>query len=278
MKKPWTRWQNLLKALLALLLIVMLLRWLEHSLVYHPGRTMDATGADLGRPFEDVFFKTADGVELNGWFFPGNTNSTRAQTAVLVFHGNAGNICDRLDLCGTLLQTGVSVFAIDYRGFGRSRGRPGEEGTYLDAQAAHRWLRQKGFAGRNIIAYGESLGGGVASELCVREETGGLILQSTYTSMPDIGKELYPWLPVRWMSTIQYDTRAKLPRVKVPVIVLHGRGDGLIGFHHAERNFAAAGEPKLFWEIEGEHNDPLQNQARFAEGIEKFLKLLDGRR
>jgi len=239
---------------------------------------MTASGAELGRPWEEVFFKARDGVELNGWFYPLRpAEGSGAEPAVLVCHGNAGNISSRLDLYAALLESGVNVFAFDYRGYGRSRGRPGEEGTYLDAQAAYQWLRQKGFATKRIIAYGESLGGGVASELCLREEPGGLILQSTFTSIPDIGAELFPWLPARWISHIRYDTRSRLPRLNLPVLVLHARHDELIGFHHAESNFAAANEPKMFWEIQGDHNDPLADRARFIQGLRKFLELVEGR-
>jgi pimeloyl-ACP methyl ester carboxylesterase len=251
----------------------MLFRWFEHSQVYHPSRTMDATGAELGRPFENVFFKTGDGIELNGWFFPANTNSPRAHLAVLVCHGNGGNISHRLALYRALLETGVAVFAFDYRGYGRSQGRPGEVGTYLDAQAAYQWLTKEGFA--DIIVFGESLGGGIASELCLREKMRGLILLSAFTSIPDIGKEFFPWLPAKLLGTIEYDTRARLPRLKIPVLVMHSRADELAAFHHAERNFAAANEPKLFWEISGGHNDALDEPARFVEGIEKFLGLVE---
>ncbi|HWX21894.1 MAG TPA: alpha/beta hydrolase [Candidatus Binatia bacterium] len=260
--------------MLAGLLIIVMLQWFEHSQVYRPDRFLTATGAELGRPFEDVFFSASDGMELNGWFYPANTNSPRGSWVVLVCHGNAGNIGHRLDLCQTLLATAVNVFLFDYRGFGRSQGRPSEEGTYLDAQAAHHWLAKKGFAARNILVFGESLGGGIASELAEREETGGLILQSTFTSVPDLGAELFPWLPVRWLGRIQYDTRRKLPRLHVPVLVMHSRTDGLISFHHAERNFASANEPKLFCELKGTHNDPLSDQASFNSGIEKFLQML----
>ena len=253
----------------------MLLRWFERNQVYHPSRILDATGQELGRPCENVFFKAADGVELNGWFYPADTNSPRARFVILVCHGNGGNISHRLDLYRALLATGVGVFAFDYRGYGRSQGWPGEEGTYLDAQAAHQWLRQKGFAGGDIIAYGESLGGAVAAELCVREQTGGLVLQSAFTSALEIGKELFPWLPVRWLNTIKYDTRGKLPRLTVPVLVMHSRGDELIGFQHGEKNFAAANEPKQFWELQGEHNDPIADRARFVEGLETFLSLVE---
>ena len=229
--------KTLIELLVTCLLIVLMLRWFEHSQVYHPDRVLTATGAELGRPFEDVRFKASDGVELNGWFFPASTNSHRARLAVLVCHGNAGNISHRLDTCVALLATGVNVFVFDYRGYGRSQGRPSEEGTYRDAQAAYQWLRQKGFAGTNIIAFGESLGGGVAAELAAREPVGGLVLQSTFTSVPDMGAELFPWLPVRWLGTIHYDTRSKLPRLQVPVLVMHSPADELVGFHHGQSEF-----------------------------------------
>lgn len=256
----------------------MLLRWFEHNQIFHPNRKMEATGAELKRPFEDVVFKTRDGVELNGWFFPAKNpggadpgQAVRQRLVFLVCHGNGGNISHRLDLYRALLETAAAVFAFDYRGYGRSAGKPSEEGTYLDAQAAHSWLRQKNFAGKNILVYGESLGGAIAAELCLREETAGLVLQSTFTSIVELGAELYPWLPVRKIATIQYDTIGKLARVKVPVLVMHSQGDGLIGFRHAEKLFTAAGKPKLFWELEGAHNAPLSDRAKFIEGIENFL-------
>jgi hypothetical protein len=253
-----------------------MLRWFEHSQVYHPSRVLDATGAELGRPFEDVQFKASDGVELNGWFFPAATNSPRARLAVLLCHGNAGNISHRLDTCAAWLATGVNVLVFDYRGYGRSQGRPSEEGTYRDAQAAYQWLRQKHFSGTNIVVFGESLGGGVAAELAARETIGGLVLQSTFTSVTDMGAELFPWLPVRWLGKIRYDTRSKLPRLKVPVLVMHSPTDELIGFHHGQRNFAAANEPKLFWELKGDHNDPLADSKQFIAGLEKFFSLIKG--
>jgi fermentation-respiration switch protein FrsA (DUF1100 family) len=268
--------KTLIQLLLTCLLIVLMLRWFEHSQVYHPDRVLTATGAELGRPFEDVRFKASDGVELNGWFFPASTNSPRAPFALLLCHGNAGNIGHRLDTCAALLATGSSVFVFDYRGYGRSQGRPSEEGTYRDAQAAYQWLRQKGFPGTNIIAFGESLGGGIAAELAARETVGGLVLQSTFTSIPDMGADLFPWLPVRWLGTIHYDTRSKLPRVKVPVLVMHSPADELVRFRHGQRNFAAANEPKLFWELRGDHNDPLAETKHFIAGLEKFLSLIKG--
>ncbi len=266
------RWIRLLAGCI---LIVVMLRWFEHSQVYHPYRQLEAAAADLGRPFEDVDFKTSDGVGLHGWFFPASTNSPRVSLAFLICHGNGGNISHRLDLCAALLRTGAGVLVFDYRGYGKSEGRPGEEGTYRDAQAAHAWLRQKGFRGERIIAFGESLGGGVVSELALRETVGGIVLQSTFTSIPDIGAEVYPWLPVRWISTIKYDTHAKLPRIHVPVLVMHSRDDDLAAFHHAERNFSAANEPKIFCELSGGHNDAAWEQPKFSDAIEQLTKTVD---
>jgi len=254
---------------------IIMLRWFEHSQVYHPSRTLDATGQELGRPFENVFFETSDGLRLNGWFYASNTNSPGSSPTVLVCHGNAGNISHRLELCRTLLDEGLNVFVFDYRGYGLSQGRPSEEGTYRDARAAFEWLERKGL--HQVIAYGESLGGGVASELCLHEQTCGLILQSTFTSIPDIGAELFPWLPVRLLASIRYETMNRLPRIKVPVLVMHSRDDGLIRFRHGERNFAAANQPKLFCELKGGHNEPLTDVTAFRAGIQGFLRLIKNR-
>src|SRR5580765_3207562 len=156
-----------------------MLRWFEHHQVYCPSRAMEAGAAVLGTPFEDVLLAASDGVRLHGWFFPANRKARRARLALLLMHGNAGNISHRLEFCRAWLELGLNVLLFDYRGYGQSEGRPGEAGTYLDAQAAYHWLRQKGFAPANIIALGKSLGGGIASELVLREPLGGLILQST---------------------------------------------------------------------------------------------------
>lgn len=272
------RWLiRLAKTALVLAVLFMLLRWFEHKQTFQPRRDMEARPAELGRPWEDVRFAAADGVKLHGWFFPGAPDSPHADRVFLVCHGNAGNISHRLPLAAALLASGASVFAFDYRGYGLSEGRPTEAGTYLDAQAAHAWLVQKGFAATNIIAFGLSLGGGVASELAGRETVGGLVLQSTFTSVPDLGAELFPFLPVRTLGSIRYDTRSKLPRLRVPVLILHSRSDQLIRFHHAEQNLAAANEPKLLREISGEHYEVPEDLVPFHAAIGEFLQVLEQR-
>jgi hypothetical protein len=275
----WRR-KRVLRLLATLLLLpgalYLMLRWFEHHQVYQPSAAWCADGTVLGRAWENVFFTTSDGVKLNAWFFPAEPDSPHGQWVILFCHGNGGNISHRLDAYSALLETGANVFGFDYRGYGASQGAPSEAGTYLDAQAACQWLRQRGFAATDIVAFGESLGGGVVSELARRETVAGIILQSTFTSIPDLGAELLPWLPVRWLARIKYDTLSKLPRLHFPVLVMHSRADTLIRFHHGQRLFAAAHEPKLFWELSGDHNQPLEaDRAKFVAGVEKFLALLE---
>jgi uncharacterized protein len=248
-----------------------MIRWFEHSQVYAPSRVMETCTLDW--PREDVTFTARDGCRLSGWFFPAEKGSLRSNLAFLLLHGNAGNICDRLGFYEAWLGLGVNVLSFDYRGYGSSDGVPSEEGTYLDAEAAHAWLVARGFAPDKIVVVGKSLGGGIGSELALRARVGGLILQNTYTSIADVGADLFPFLPVRWMNKIKYNTVSKLPKIHVPVLVIHSRDDELIRFRHAERNFAAANEPKMFWQIKGGHNDVLvSDRARYLEGLEKFLQ------
>jgi uncharacterized protein len=264
------RWQVLLRIGILLLVIYVMLRWFEYKQIYHPSRPMDAAPGQLGRPFEDVFILVEHGQRIHAWYFPAQNT---ASPVVLVCHGNAGNISHRMDLAALLLESGAGVLLFEYRGYGRSDGKPGEENTYRDAQAAYHWLIARGVPGTNIIAYGESLGGGIVSELAAREPLGGLILQSTFTSITDLGAELFPWLPVRLISTIKYDTRAKLPKLHVPVLILHSRRDDLIAFHHAEENFAAANEPKFLREISGGHSDALwASRPAMLAAIREFLQ------
>ena len=227
----------------------------------------------LDWPREDMTLTARDGCRLSGWFFPAEKGSLRCRLVFLLLHGNAGNICNRLGFYEAWLGLGVNVFSFDYRGYGASDGTPSEEGTYQDAEAAYGWLMARGFGAGNIIVVGKSLGGGIASELAFRAPIGALILQSIYTSIADVGADLFPFLPVRWLNRIKYHTSSKLPHIHVPVLVIHSREDKVIRFRHAERNFAAANEPKMFWEIQGGHNDVLlAGRAGYLEGLEKFLQ------
>ena len=269
----------LLLLVVAPLMIWAFFRWFERSNVYQPSRTWWATGADLNGPWEDLWLRAADGTELSAWFFPAPARATSPfrDFAVVISLGNGGIISHRLPLYRVFLEAGLNVLAYDYRGYGRSGGRPTEAGTYADGEAAIDWLKSRGFAEDRILVHGESLGGGIAAELALRRpQLRGLILQSTFTSIPDLGRELFPFLPVRTLSTIAYDTRSKLPRIRVPVLILHSRADTLVRFSHAEANLAAANTPKALREIQGDHNDqPDASPEAFVAAVREFLRPCD---
>lgn len=274
----WTRnrLKNLIGLLLAPIVAYGLLRWFEHRQVYQPYATLQGSPDTLGVPWQEVWLTTGDGVRLHAWHLRASTRPDAGQRVVLVCHGNGGNISHRLDLYTLLLDLGLDVLAFDYRGYGRSQGRPSEEGTYRDAQAALAWLRDRGHPPDRILALGESLGGGVAVELGRRETLGGVILQSTFTSVPDLGAEIFPWLPVRSLGTIRYDNLAKLGELPVPVLILHSRADTIIPFHHGERLRAVAPAATLFRELRGDHNDALvAGYEEYGAALSDFLQLLD---
>ena len=274
LKNRWTR--RAAKLLVVLIFGFLMLRWFEHRLVFQPSAAIAAEAAQLGRPAEDVFIPVDKNGKIEAWFFPADPASApSSRRVILICHGNAGNISHRLELCRLLLETGASVMVFDYRGYGRSPGHPSEENTCRDAQAAYQWLRQKGFPATNIVGYGESLGGGVLAELAMREQLGGVILQSTFTSVPDLGAQMFPWLPVRLFGSVKYDTLQKLPRLKIPLLIMHSRQDTIIPFAHAQKNFAAAVAPKTFLEIRGDHNDAIfTSRAGILSAVKQFLAAL----
>jgi fermentation-respiration switch protein FrsA (DUF1100 family) len=250
--------------------------WFERRNVFQPASTLDASGEEIGFPKEDVWLTTSDRVRLHAWYYPGRAGTNGL--AFLLCHGNGGNIGHRLDQYYALLRLGVAVLAFDYRGYGHSAGSAGESGVYRDAEAAHDWLVARGYPAGGIIAHGESLGGGVATELALRRTVGGLVLQSSFTSVPDLGSEIFPWLPVRTVGRIKFATHEKLPRVQVPVLVLHSRTDTIVPFHHGERNFAAAREPKFLRELQGDHNDGLAvDREAFSQAMGEFIGVVTTR-
>jgi fermentation-respiration switch protein FrsA (DUF1100 family) len=226
----------------------------QDRLLYYPGmgRELAATPERYGLPFEDLAIRTEDGETLHAWWIP----ARNARGAVILFHGNAGNISYRLDYARMFDRLGYSTLLVEYRGYGRSTGSPSEQGTYRDAAASWRWLTEtKSVAGSDIVLFGESLGGAVAAWLAERERPRALVLASTFTSVPDLAAEIYPFLPVRLLSRYEYNTLDALARIHAPVLVAHSPSDDIIPFSHGKRLFAAAREPKSFLELAGGHND-----------------------
>lgn len=248
--------------------------WLtQDRLLYFPqiGRDNPATPAAAGLRFENLRLQTADGETLAAWWVPAPAEKT--QGAVLLLHGNAGSIADRIMYLPHFHALGYAVLLVDYRGYGASSGKPSEQGTYWDAQAAWQWLTVvRGIKPGVIVLAGESLGGAVAAELAARVQPRALILASTFTSVPDLGSEIYPWLPVRLISRYRYDTLAQLRNYRGPVLIAHSRDDEIVPFVHGERLFAAAPGRKSMLEMHGGHNDSfLFSQPAWARTVGDFL-------
>lgn len=226
----------------------------QSSLVFYPetGREISATPDQIGLPYEDIRLKTSDGISLHGWHIP----AAQPRGTVLFLHGNAGNISHRLDSVQMFHRLGYSTLIFDYRGYGKSGGTPTEEGTYMDAETAWRHLtEQRHISSCRIVLFGESLGGAVAAWLAARQKPAALVIASGFTSVPDLGQKLYPYLPVRWLARIHYDTRENLRSVAAPVLIAHSPEDEIVPFEHGRTLFAAANPPKHFLELTGGHND-----------------------
>ncbi|NNL45919.1 MAG: alpha/beta hydrolase [Woeseiaceae bacterium] len=233
-----------------------------------PGRTLTMTPTDVGMDYQDVAIETADGVTLHGWFIAGRTSQV-----LLFFHGNAGNISHRLDSIRQFRDLGLSVFIIDYRGYGQSEGRTTEKGTYSDADAAWRYLTEgRGIVPGDIVIFGRSLGASVASRLASKNRPLALIVESSFTSIPDIAQDLYPWLPARWLSRLSHATRDYVRDVRCPILVIHSRDDEIIPYRHGQAIFESANEPRTLLAIRGTHNDAfLRDERAYVEGIRTFL-------
>ncbi len=253
-------------------ILVVALYLFQSQLVFFPERVMEGTPHDIGLPFESILFRSTDNVELHGWFVPGS----HARGVILFCHGNAGNISHRVEYLRLFHGLGWSTFIFDYRGFGNSNGKPTEAGTYQDALGAwHYLVDTRRVQPEEIVIYGESLGGAVAAWLARGRHPAGLVLASTFTSLPDVAADVYPFFPVRWLARFHYNTRGFLSEVTCPVLVIHSRDDEIIPFAHGQILFEIARPPKAFLEIRGSHNTGfMDSRVRYVEGIDDFLSKL----
>jgi pimeloyl-ACP methyl ester carboxylesterase len=274
-------WENIVRTLLLILLTgvtvyVLLIAYVyifQARLIFFPsvpGRTLTATPSQIGLRFEEVRITTADRVDLHGWYVAAPVGAP----AVLLCHGNAGNIAQRLDWLEIFCGMGFAMLLFDYRGFGRSSGTPTEQGTYLDAEAAWDYLTNtKGFSPRSIVIVGESLGGPIAAHLAKDVAPGALILVSTFTSVPNLARSLYWYLPVRLLARFQYPTAAYVAHVQVPTLVIHSRDDEMIPFLHGEELCRHTSGSAQLLEIFGDHNAAFMlSRPKLTEGMRSFLE------
>jgi len=254
---------------LLLSLVLYLLQGRMVFLANMPGRALTATPSDFGFEFEDVSITTSDGEQLHGWYVP----ATRSRGVVLFFHGNAGNISHRLDSIEIFHQLGLDTLIIDYRGYGQSSGKPTEQGTYLDAQAAWNYLvDERGVAANRIIIFGRSLGGAIGAWLGTQHTPAAVIIESSFTSGVDMARRLYPFLPARLITRLRYPVAEYASRLQCPVLVVHSRDDEIIPFAMGQSIYAAVTQRKAFLELRGDHNGGIFiSRNDYLPGLDGFI-------
>jgi len=237
--------------------------WMEDGFIYFPAR-----GGVGPSPGEEVDLTASDGVRIHGWYVP----HPQAKVALLYLHGNAGHIEDRRSFIGDLRDLPANVLALDYRGYGKSEGRPSEDGLYRDVRAAYDWLARRHDPAR-IVVLGKSLGAAPACELATQVPLGGLVVQSAFTSIADMSRRVLPFFPARWFLRHKYDNLSKVPRIACPKLFIHGREDEMIPFEMAERMHAAAAEPKrAAWFDRGDHNGLIDGNGKaYFDALRRFL-------
>jgi uncharacterized protein len=299
-----TAWKNLWRLLLfgvsTYVAIVIMLAFLQRTLIYMPSRGARIEPRDAGLPLgrvHTISLRTDDDLELRGWHvLPSGQGAAdraacdeqlaRGRPVVLYFSGNAGHRAWRIEDFELFTRLGCDVFVFDYRGYGDNPGSPSESRLAADAAAVWRYATQERHIepGR-VVLVGESLGGGVAVRLAAEQSAagaapGGLILRATFSSLPDVAAYHYPWLPVRWLMVERYPSVERIPQVRCPILHLHGSRDTIIPIELGRRLFDAAppqsagGIPKRFVELPtADHNNILEvAESEFRAAVNDFLR------
>lgn len=226
---------------------------IEDFFIFFPESNFDLTPKDLNLNYKDVFFNTEDGKRLHGWFFP-----LEEEFPVILFcHGNAGNISHRLDNIRLLLEQKLQVFIFDYRGYGKSSGRPSENGLYKDGLAAYEYLvGERHIPPHQIMLFGRSLGAAIAIEVALRKNVRSIIMESAFTSTKDMARTMFLFYPFSYILPANYNNLEKIAHVDVPKLLIHGEEDEIVPYTMADKLFNASKDPKYFFRIKGAgHND-----------------------
>ena len=239
---------------------------LVDSLVYFPDRELYGDPGDVGLAFTDLTLPTSDGERLHGWWIP--TRAAPARAHVLFFHGNAGNVSHRLAHAASLSAAGLDLLLVEYRGYGRSTGRPSEDGLHRDAQAGLAAIRAgSGVDPARVVMMGESLGAAVALRLALEVPPLGCVLQSAFTSLRDVARAHYPAV-LSALAGEAYPNLERIRRLKAPVLILHGDVDEIVPFEQGQALYAAAPEPRRLCVVAGAGHNDLVDRMGPAYGTE----------
>jgi fermentation-respiration switch protein FrsA (DUF1100 family) len=242
---------------------------IENFFVFFPETPFDCTPDELNLHYKEVYFHTDDGKRLHGWFFPQKKESP----VILFCHGNAGNISHRLENVRPLLIQGLRVFIFDYRGYGRSPGRPSEKGLYLDGLAAYDYLiKTELIPPTNIIPFGRSIGAAVAIEISLRRRVRSIIIENAFTSIKEMARTIPLFHLFSFFLPAHYNNLERIGYVTIPKLIIHGEEDEIVSFSMGEKLFRAAKASKYFYPIkDAGHNDTfIVGGRKYFETIAAF--------
>jgi len=254
-------------------LLVIVMFFFQRSLLYHPSvnNYLNDHLANEPTEIEKVKIITKDKIDLTGWF---HLNNIEDNKTILFLHGNAGSLENRTYKLNHFKDLNLNFLIIAWRGFSGNRGKPNEIGLYKDAESAVSWLKERGIKEKNIILYGESLGTGVVVEVAQNKNYGGIILESPFTSMVNIGKKYYPFFPVKFLLKDKFESYKKINKVRIPVFIIHGKVDKIVPYDMGKKMYELANEPKYFYSQEyGDHM--VEYDEKLLLALKKFVESLN---
>lgn len=247
-----------------------MLEWFARKFIYPAPRVLDETPADYGTEFEEIEFTSGDGCQLHGWWLP----HPQARATILICHANGENVASWAWVGAVLEHLHCNFLLFDYRGYGRSAGKPHQIGIYADALAAHAWLCASGNDQWPVIVWGRSLGSAIAIHVAANVQVAGLIAESGFTSMIEMATLVTPYPPFlvrRALRNNTFDALDEVRHVEGFKLFAHSPQDELIPYEMGQRLYEAAPEPKAFCKLTGGHNDPSLNQRPYLRAIEKLV-------
>lgn len=253
------------------LIILILMYLFQSQLLFMPSSDFLQTPESAGLEAEDIWVEASDGVRLHAWYFPHD----ESDRVIVLSHGNAGNISYRIDIARTLLDAGAAVLMYDYRGYGKSEGRPNEKGLYKDIESFTDYLvQERKYSEQQIFMYGRSLGGAVAAYAATQYDLGGLVLDSAFKNLRAMIRDVYPFVPSS-LARYRFPTEEYLLQLNgTPVMIMHSPDDFIVRFHHGEYLYEKARQPKQFVELRGGHNDNFFASRELIE--RKWREFLQG--
>ena len=224
----------------AYLVALVFIYFYQRNLLYHPSEN-NYQNDEIQFDYEEVNIEVENEIKLKSWLI--NKDFKKLKT-LLIFHGNAGDLSNRIYKLNELNKLEINILLISWRGFSGNKGSPTEKNLYKDAEAAIKWLNKKNVSNNQIILYGESLGTGVAVEMAKKNDFNSIILESPFTSIENSAKIYYPYLPVRYLLKDRYDSISKIKMVKSPIMIMHGEKDDVVPFSMGKKLFEKANNPK----------------------------------